>query len=520
MASGSSVLLLPPSVTLETVEGSFGRTIPYSFQGNRGLKVCCPAHPDRTPSLAFWESASGRLMAKCWGKCSADSVKAALPPHWFDEVKRTGMNIVATYSYFNEDGVHCADKLRIEPKDFRVSWLGEKGQYVYNLKGVYDAIERGLPIFWNEGEKAADEFVSRGVCGTCLLLKGGPPEWFVERLRAASSRPIINIIQDNDKAGEEYANATYAALSPVANVSILRGKSTQPKADAYDHFREGFDVAGFEHRAMITSDIPQSASGSDGFASIVMHLDKIERIPMDWLWYPYFPKRNITMVQGDGEAGKSYFMHGLCAFLSRGELPGFGRVSDPVKSLIFSGEDEAEYVTIPRLQMAAADLSMIHQVQIESGFTFSDDVKTSQLIEYVGDNNIGLIVVDPFSSFSAVENSADATMVREVMNKLLAVSRRTGAACVTILHQNKKGTFLGSVEFRNVPKSQLAASKHAYWSSLTHEKSNYAPRGPAISYQISDDGITINGCRAGTIAGVPAYASDETAAVVPWADLD
>lgn len=41
-------------------------------------KACCPAHDDRSPSLAIKELADGRVLIHCWAGCETRSVLAAI----------------------------------------------------------------------------------------------------------------------------------------------------------------------------------------------------------------------------------------------------------------------------------------------------------------------------------------------------------------------------------------------------------------------------------------------------------
>jgi len=52
---------------LEKVRGSKGRWV-----------ACCPAHVDRSPSLAITETDDGRILLKCFAGCSAQQVVEAV----------------------------------------------------------------------------------------------------------------------------------------------------------------------------------------------------------------------------------------------------------------------------------------------------------------------------------------------------------------------------------------------------------------------------------------------------------
>jgi hypothetical protein len=50
--------------------------------GHNRWKACCPAHEDRSPSLAIREEDDGRVLIKCFASCSALDVITAVSLEW------------------------------------------------------------------------------------------------------------------------------------------------------------------------------------------------------------------------------------------------------------------------------------------------------------------------------------------------------------------------------------------------------------------------------------------------------
>lgn len=46
--------------------------------GANKWKACCPAHNDKSPSLAISETSDGTVLLKCWAGCSAQSIVSAM----------------------------------------------------------------------------------------------------------------------------------------------------------------------------------------------------------------------------------------------------------------------------------------------------------------------------------------------------------------------------------------------------------------------------------------------------------
>ncbi|MDF5890707.1 CHC2 zinc finger domain-containing protein [Pseudomonas syringae pv. syringae] len=46
--------------------------------GANKWKACCPAHDDKSPSLAISQTLEGTVLLKCWAGCSAGSIVEAI----------------------------------------------------------------------------------------------------------------------------------------------------------------------------------------------------------------------------------------------------------------------------------------------------------------------------------------------------------------------------------------------------------------------------------------------------------
>lgn len=46
--------------------------------GTNKWKACCPAHDDKSPSLAITETSDGTVLLKCWVGCTAQDIVSAI----------------------------------------------------------------------------------------------------------------------------------------------------------------------------------------------------------------------------------------------------------------------------------------------------------------------------------------------------------------------------------------------------------------------------------------------------------
>ena len=220
-----------------------------------------------------------------------------------------------------------------------------------------------------------------------------------------------------------------------------------------------------------------------------------------WLWYPYIPFGKVTLLQGDPGDGKSKLMLSLAALLSKGAPLPFAdedESGEPMTVIYQTTEDDADDTVVPRFNSAGGDGDrLIFIKEDEKSLTFGDD----RIREAVEKYNAKLLILDPMSSYigdTCSMNNANET--RAEFNHLIAVAKDTGCAIVIIAHMNKaKDTSPlyrtnGSIDIAGAARSILAVTRTANKQNpaeryLVQVKSNLAPMGSAILFEVADKGV-------------------------------
>jgi hypothetical protein len=141
---------------------------------------------------------------------------------------RSESRIAAMYDYQDESGALLFQVVRSEPKGFRQRHPDERGEWVWNMKGVRRVLYR-LPellaadpsvwVFIAEGEKDVVNLVGVGLVATCN--SGGAGKWQDEYTEALRGRRVA-IIPDRDEPGWNHAENVAARLQgKAASVKVL-----------------------------------------------------------------------------------------------------------------------------------------------------------------------------------------------------------------------------------------------------------------------------------------------------------
>ena len=260
---------------------------------------------------------------------------------------------------------------------------------------------------------------------------------------------------------------------------------------------------------------------------------EIDPEPMEWLWYPYIPEGEVTMLIGDGGLGKSLLMIDIIARMTKGlPMPSMIDVnamidantdsstatdpnidsittadsttqpqsintgySAPQHVLYCTKENKATKVVVPRLIAAGADRSYVHLLKKNPELI----IHGPYIPNMIRETNAKLCVIDPILSF--VETAADiynaAKLRRSIETYYEDVLEETGCSLVLIYHMTKDGKdpvkgAIGSIDNANFARSAFTVLRFPEVPSikiLLHSKANCGPYGRTLAYRIVDQKI-------------------------------
>lgn len=222
-----------------------------------------------------------------------------------------------------------------------------------------------------------------------------------------------------------------------------------------------------------------------------------------FVWYPFIPVGDYTVLMAPGGTGKTYYVCGVAAAISKGEaLPG-----DDAKPagnvLIISAEDRGELLK-KRLRASGANLDKVFILDCvdSEGMNFTDDYAVFK--ETIKAYSPRLVVIDPWHGFIGANvdiNKVNA--VRPVFQRLANIAKDCQCGMVLISHVNKRAqgenvnnAATGSTDFVNASRSALYIifdEKDEDRRIVVHTKSNYARYGDSVCFRIEDGGIMWDG---------------------------
>ena len=217
-----------------------------------------------------------------------------------------------------------------------------------------------------------------------------------------------------------------------------------------------------------------------------------------FLWRPYFPLGDYTVMMAEGGTGKTMLCCKIAAAVSTGTtLP--GATEQPSRNvLLVSAEDSGE-VLRKRLSASGADLQRVYILDRETSAGLNLAEGYDEVLATVQSYNPVLVIVDPWHAYlGPLVNINKANALRPILQQVANLAKKCNCAIILVSHINKtsqgenaNNAATGSVDFINAARSAVRIvfdDEDRSERIMVHTKSNYAEYGPSIKYYITEDG--------------------------------
>ncbi len=465
----------------------------------------CPVPGHKTPQGHLTlKDAGDKALVTCQGrKHSYQDICRTLG---FDSLTYStngnGEKIIATYDYTDAEGKFLYQVVRYAPKDFRQRRADGSGGWIWNIKGIKPvlyrlpevtrAITEGRTVYVCEGEKDADSLRAKGL--TATTNSGGAEKWRPDHSETLAHGSVV-ILPDKDMPGQRHATTVATSLQGKAKsikVLELPNRDGHQVKDISDWLVAGGTVVELEG---LTARAPEYKPKETEGASLVC-IGDVEPEKVSWLWLPYIPKGKLTLLEGDPGVGKSWVSLAIATAVSLGKgLPGTEAI-ESATVLLASAEDGLGDTIRPRLDAMAANVSNVHAIKGALDFGNSGLPILEGFIDRIKPS---LVIIDPLVAYiGANVDIHRANETRTIMAKLADIAERHTVAILAVRHLTKGGTLkpiyrgLGSIDLAAACRSVLMAGcdpDNPQKRGIVHIKSNLAPMGNAIGYELRDAGF-------------------------------
>lgn len=408
-------------------------------------------------------------------------------------------------------------RFREKPETAKGNFLwsnDEKMKRTYGYERVEEMAKQSATILVVEGE--SDALTAWFHRRPALGIPGATMTNIIERSDVARFDRVVVIREHDedrkpDQGGKVFPGNVAVRLRKlryegVVVVADLPGKDLSVLHVQYADDAEAFDSildAAIEAAKPISTDAQSIGARTDAPRIVAIDAADIERKPVEWISRGYVPAGHITLIDGDGDTGKSTLMRTWVAGLSAGRDILTGR-DVPPRVVAFVGAEDSLSPTVESLRAGGADLS---RVKFLTGVRHGEDwepitfpAHIGELERYVAEVGATVVYIDALFSHVCMEGSGTMSHeVRACAMRLREFCERTGVALVAVRHWQKakgeaRSRALGSIEWSNVARSCGSIAIHPENPErrvFAMHKANLAyPRPGTISYAIASHIVT------------------------------
>lgn len=234
----------------------------------------------------------------------------------------------------------------------------------------------------------------------------------------------------------------------------------------------------------------------------VVCMKDVEAKEIEWVWEPFLPVGEFTILEGIEGLGKSWFACALATAVAAGGTLPFNN-SEPVgpaNVLLLSAEDSLSHTVKPRLVSMGANLERIFA--INGVFSFDNAADLIRFEGCVAKYRPALVVIDPMFSYTGGKNLNTESDSRPIARQLIAIAQKHNCAILGIRHIGKskgngdpRNAGLGSISWRASARSVLLIGEDvdSGEKAFCQTKNNLAEQAKiSVGFEIIDGRFLFN----------------------------
>lgn len=187
-------------------------------------------------------------------------------------------------------------------------------------------------------------------------------------------------------------------------------------------------------------DDDEENNGKNGRRFLSKTLAEVEEEELDWIWYPYLARGELTILEGDPGLGKSYMAQMVAGSIVDGKRLPCDRPTGrkPVKGKVayFDIENSAGTVTKRRLvDNGVSNLSWY--LQEETPFSIDDDDALDEIYEALEELQPTLVVFDTLNTYIGKADTHKSSEVQQAFGHFREIAKHFNCSVLVLRHLTK-----------------------------------------------------------------------------------
>lgn len=224
-------------------------------------------------------------------------------------------------------------------------------------------------------------------------------------------------------------------------------------------------------------------------------MSEIEREEIDFLWWPYLARQEVSILEGDPGLGKSYMAQMVCGALATGQrVPSqkkLKKVKGPVVYLDI--ENNAATVSKPRLEDNGYT-NLTNYYPLEAAFSIDNEDALEELFRKLEKVQPIIVVFDTLNTYIGRADTHKASEVTQAFGIFKLIARTFNCAVLVLRHLTKGA---GSAMYRGQGSIAFSGSARVVMSvgvdpqdtatrAMAITKINFAKAPKALTFRIEE----------------------------------
>jgi hypothetical protein len=234
---------------------------------------------------------------------------------------------------------------------------------------------------------------------------------------------------------------------------------------------------------------------SKGFEILARRMTDIDMKKVDWLWYPYLARGEVTIFEGDPGVGKSWAAQSISVHVADGKkLPRHDRwYKTPRAPVVYCDiENQADTVTRWRVHDMGLE-NGDNYIQVEEVFSIDDEDKFEAFLDFLEQVKPSLVVFDTINSYIGGADIFRSNEVTQAFSNFIMVARRFNCAVIVLRHLTKsskdKAIYRGqgSMSFAGSARIMCIFAKMDDGRIAMHNnKNNLTKEAPVLPFELEE----------------------------------
>lgn len=233
----------------------------------------------------------------------------------------------------------------------------------------------------------------------------------------------------------------------------------------------------------------------NGHRLLFRSMDEVEEENIDWIYYPYLARGELTILEGDPGLGKSYLMQMICSHVCDGRsLPSVKRMKSVQGRVVyFDVENSSGSVTKKRLVDNGTE-NLKNFIQVEEPFSIDDEDALDEIYEYFDQHRPVIAVFDTINTYIGGADAFKSHEVQQTLINFKEIAKRFNCSVVVLRHLTKSSKERalyrgqGSIAFTGMARVVITVGTmpdEEDMRAMAVTKINVAPCPQALTFSIN-----------------------------------